>query len=206
MKNVSENTINRMSIYYRLLTYLARQGTRTISSKSLANVLGIKDSQVRKDLSYFGKFGVRGAGYDVIELSRKILAILGLEKGRKVAIIGMGNLGSALAAFRGFSDFGFDIRAVFDNNPNKIGRTIRGHLCHSMEDLRKFVKSESIEMIILTVPTEQAQETASRAVETGIKAILNFAPVRLNVPAKVRVNNVDLALELKKLSYFAGKN
>lgn len=194
-----------MSMYYRLLTYLMCQGTRTISSKSLADVLGAKASQVRKDLSYFGRFGVRGGGYDVVGLSKAISNILGLGKGRRVAVIGTGNLGSALAAFRGFSDFGFEIKAVFDNNPSKVGKAVRGYYCYHIDDLKKISKQQKIELAILTVPTERAQQVANLAAEAGIKAILNFAPVRLNVPASVSVSNVDLALELKKLSYFAGK-
>lgn len=204
-KQIPENTINRLSAYYRMLIYLAQRGTRVISSKSLANILGMKDSQVRKDLSYFGRFGVRGEGYQVALLSQKILHILGLEKGRRVCIIGMGNLGSALAAYKGFSDFGFEIRAVFDSNPGKIGKNIRGYHCYPAAEIKSMVKKERIELAILTVPIEQAQVVANRAVEAGIKAILNFAPVRLSVPPQIRVDNVDLAMELKKLSYFAGK-
>lgn len=204
-RKIPENTINRLSAYYRMLIHLAQRGTPVISSKSLANILGMKDSQVRKDLSYFGKFGVRGEGYRVDSLSREILHILGLEKGRRVCLIGMGNLGSALAAYKGFSDFGFEIRAVFDSNPGKIGKNIRGHHCYPASEIKKIVKKEGVELAILTVPLEQAQLAANLVVEAGVKAILNFAPVRLNVPPQIRVDNVDLAMELKKLSYFAGK-
>lgn len=204
-KQIPEITINRLSVYYRMLIYLAQRGTQIISSKSLANILGVKDTQVRKDLSYFGKFGVRGEGYQVVSLSREILHILGLEKGRRVCIIGMGNLGSALAAYKGFSDFGFDIRAVFDSNPGKVGKNIRGHYCYSAAEIKRVIKKERIELAVLTVPLDQAQSAANGVVEAGVKAILNFAPVRLNVPPQIRVDNVDLAMELKKLSYFAGK-
>lgn len=200
--NVPEKTIGRLSLYYRYLYFLSQHGTATISSKSFAGLLGVKPSQVRKDLSYFGEFGKSGTGYNVTELKKAIARILGLEQGRKVAIVGMGNLGMALASYKGFEVLGFKIVAIFDNSPHKIGKKYRGKICQPLEALPKVSKSEKIEMAILTVPQEAAQEVAAMVTSAGIKAILNFAPVHLNVPKNVRVNNVDLATELKSLSFF----
>lgn len=197
-----EKTIERLSLYYRYLYFLSQQGTANISSHNLADLLEIKPSQVRKDLSYFGEFGKKGRGYDVRELKGEIAKILGLEQGRRVAIVGMGNLGMALAAYKGFEVMGFQIVAIFDNSPNKIGKKYRGRICQSLSDFGRVAKQKKIEMAILTVPAESAQETAALVVSSGIKAILNFAPVHLNVPKDVRVNNVDLAMELKSLSFF----
>lgn len=200
--NIPENTIKRLSIYYRYLYFLSHQGTVSISSKSLAGLLGTKPSQVRKDLSYFGEFGKKGTGYNVSELKKEIAKILGLEQGRKVAIIGMGNLGMALAAYKGFEVFGFQIAAIYDNSPHKIGKKYKGRICRDIDDFPKVARREKIEMVVLAVPPESAQDIAAIVVSAGIKAILNFAPVHLNVPKNVRVNDVDLAMELKSLSFF----
>lgn len=173
-----------------------------ISSRSLAELLDAKPSQIRKDLSYFGEFGKTGTGYNVPELKKQIAKILGLERGRRGAIIGMGNLGRALVAYRGFEVLGFNIVAVFDNSPHKIGKKYSGRICLGIKDFVRVVRREKIEMAILTVPAEAAQEAAGLSASAGIKAILNFAPVHLHVPKDVRVNNVDLATELKSLSFF----
>lgn len=174
----------------------------TISSRSLAELLESKPSQIRKDLSYFGGFGKTGTGYNVMELKNQIAKILGLEQGRKVVVVGMGNLGTALLAYKGFGVLGFKVVSIFDNSSHKIGKKYRGRICQDMENLSQVVKQEKIEMAILTIPAESAQEVAATVVSAGIKAILNFAPVHLNVPKDVRVNNVDLATELKSLSFF----
>lgn len=202
MKNISEATIKRLSLYYRILNPLSVQGSQEISSKNLAGLLSLNPAQVRKDLSYFGTFGKRGAGYNVSLLVAEIAKILGISEERRVVIVGAGNLGSALAAYRGFNVFGFKICALFDGDANKIGKKIKGILCHNIKDFINFVRTEKVEMAVIAVPSEFAQETAGLVVKSGIKAILNFAPVRLNVPNSVKVDNVDLALELKSLSYF----
>lgn len=202
MLKIPDATIKRLSLYYRILRPLAVQGTRGISSKNLASLLSINPAQVRKDLSYFGTFGKPGAGYTVSGLVSKIAEILGISKERKVIIIGAGNLGTALAAYRGFNVFGFNICALFDIDPNKVGKKIKGIPCFNINALSRFVQKEKIEMAVISVPAESAQGVAELVVRSGIKAILNFAPVRLNVPGGVKVNNVDLALELKSLSYF----
>ncbi len=202
MKNIPEKSIKRLSLYYRYLHFLSQQGTVNISSRSLAELLDAKPSQIRKDLSYFGEFGKTGTGYNVPELKRQIAKILGLEQGRRGAIIGMGNLGRALVAYKGFEVLGFNMVAIFDNSPHKIGKKYSGRVCQDVRNFVRIAKHEKIEMAILTVPAEAAQEAAALVASVGIKAILNFAPVHLHVPKDVRVNNVDLATELKSLSFF----
>ena len=201
-KKIPEKTIQRLLIYYRSLYFLVQQGVKNISSKSLADLLESKDSQVRKDLSYFGSFGKRGAGYDVLELRDRIAHILAIEKEKKVCIVGMGNLGSALAAYKGLEALGFKICAVFDNSEQKIGRRIRGYLCRDVKDLSRAIKDNDIKMAILTVPAEAAQETARKLEDCGIKAVLNFTPVKLALSKQMKISNVDLAQELKTLSFF----
>jgi redox-sensing transcriptional repressor len=202
MKRIPEITIKRLSLYYRYLHFLSQQGTVNISSRSLAELLDAKPSQIRKDLSYFGEFGKTGTGYNVPELKRQVAKILGLEQGRRGAIIGMGNLGRALVAYKGFEVLGFNMVAVFYNSPHKIGKKYSGRICQGVNNFARIARREKIEMAILTVPAEAAQEAAALVASAGIKAILNFAPVHLHVPKDVRVNNVDLATELKSLSFF----
>ncbi len=199
---IPEKTIQRLLIYYRYLLFLLQQGTRDISSKSLADLLETRDSQVRKDLSYFGRLGKRGAGYDVLALREKIAQILGVEKEIKACVVGMGNLGSALAAYKGFAALGIRIVAVFDNSDQKIGRRVRGHLCLNIRDLTKMIKEKNIRIAVLAVPAESAQETAIKLEKSGINGLLNFTPVKLSLSKKVKIRNVDLASELKTLSFF----
>lgn len=202
MKRIPDTTIKRLSLYYRILQLLSVQGTHEISSKNLASLLNLNPAQVRKDLSYFGSFGKPKRGYNVSSLTREISRILGISEERKVVIIGAGNLGSALAAYKGFSDFGFKISALFDIDRHKVDKKIKGIPCYDINNFEQFIKKEKIELAVIAVSVESAQNIAILSVKSGIRAILNFAPVRLNVPDKVKVNNVDLALELKSLSYF----
>src|SRR3989339_1101872 len=199
---IPEKTISRLSIYYRQLQFLSQQGTFSISSKSFSELVGFKPEQVRKDLSYFGSFGKTGFGYNVQGLKLEIAKILGLERSKNVAIIGMGNLGAALAGYRGFEAQGFKITSLFDNSPHKIGKKYKGKICRDVSDFARIAKEEEVEMAILTVPAEALQEAAQIVVAAGIRGILNFAPVHLKVPKNVKVNNVDLASELKSLSFF----
>ena len=201
-KQIPEKTIQRLLLYYRYLYFLVQQGTKNISSKSLADLMEIRASQVRKDLSYFGRLGKRGSGYDVLSLRNKIAEILAIEKEKNACIVGMGNLGSALAAYKGFQALGFAIIAVFDNDQKKVGRRIKGFACKDTKELCKAIKALNIDIAILTVPTEKAQETAHHLEACGIKAILNFAPVKLSLSKKIKVSNIDLAMELKTLSFF----
>ncbi|MBU1026698.1 MAG: redox-sensing transcriptional repressor Rex [Candidatus Margulisbacteria bacterium] len=204
-KGIPEKTVQRLLLYYRYLFFLLQQGAKNISSKSLADLLEIKDSQVRKDLSYFGQLGKRGSGYDVLALRDKIANILGIDKETNVCIVGMGNLGSALAAYKGFLALGFRIIAVFDNSKQKFGHKIKGYQCYDINQISKIIEENDIKIAILTVPAEAAQETAIKLEKAGIKAILNFTPVKLSLSKRTKISNVDLALELKTLSFFMGK-
>src|SRR3989339_1484001 len=165
-KPIPEKTIQRLLIYYRYLLFLLQQGTRDISSKSLADLLEIRDSQVRKDLSYFGHLGKRGAGYDVILIRDKIAEILEVNKEIRACVVGLGNLGSALVAYKGFESMGIRIAAIFDNSPQKIGRKIRGLLCLDAKDIIKEIKKLDVKIAILAVPAESAQETAIKLEKT----------------------------------------
>jgi len=202
MAKIPETTVKRLSLYYRMLQILAVQGTSGISSRSLAGLLSINPAQVRKDLSYFGSFGKPRTGYNVSMLTCEIARILGISEERNIVIIGAGNLGSALAAYRGFKVFGFNTCALFDIDPNKVGKNIKGVPCYDMRVFNRFVSNGNVKIAVIAVPSGSAQEVATLAVKNGIKAILNFAPVRLNVPKGVKVNNVDLATELKSLSFY----
>ena len=175
---------------------------QTVSSEALAKVAGVKPTQLRKDLAYFGTFGTRGLGYDVAELFRRIADELGTSRLQPVILVGVGNLGLALLSYRGFEQEGFEIVAAFDTEPNrprdkKLTQTVLG-----MKDLPTFVREHGVRMAIITVPAEVAQEVANLLVESGIAGILNFSPSVLSVPEEVMVNNVNVAIELENLSYF----
>ena len=201
-KNIPRKTIQRLLLYHRYLLFLLQQGTKDVSSRTLADILEVTSAQVRKDLSYFGKFGTQGAGYDVLALRDKIGKILGIDKECKVCMVGMGNLGQALVGYKGFANLGLKVAAIFDSSPQKVGRKIKGFVCHDIKQLIPTVKKNGIEVAILTVTSEAAQEVARRMEDAGIKAILNFTPVKLTLSRKIRINNVDLAAELKTLSFF----
>jgi redox-sensing transcriptional repressor len=195
-------TIYRLSIYLRCLARLRENGIGTVSSEALAKAAGVKSTQLRKDLAYFGTFGTRGLGYDVSELSQKISGELGTSRLQPVILVGVGHLGLALISYRGFEKEGFEIIAAFDTEPNrrrdkKITQPILG-----IDELPKFIAEHGVKMAILSVPVAVAQETANKLIECGVMGILNFAPIVLAVPEDVMVNNVNLAIELENLSYF----
>ena len=200
---VSELTTNRLSVYLRCLSVLDAAGVRTISSQALAEQFHLNAAQIRKDLAYFGEFGVRGIGYYVKELRRHLRQILGLDRGVRVAIVGAGNLGLALADYPGFRDDGFEIVALFDTLKDKIGRRSRGGvLIHGIRDLKKIVKRENVGIAVIAVPASGAQAAVSLVVAAGVKAILNFSPGALKVPRGVKLKNMDLTVSLEGLSFF----
>lgn len=199
---IPRKTIYRLSVYLRCLARLKDNLIDTVSSEALAKVAGVKPTQLRKDLAYFGQFGTRGLGYDVGELSRMISDQLGTSSLQPVILTGVGNLGLALLSYRGFEKEGFEIVAGFDIDPKrrrdkKINQPIFG-----MSELTPFVQKHGIKMAILTVPAAVAQEVANQLVQAGITGILSFSPIVLSVPEEVMVNNVNLAIELENLSYF----
>jgi redox-sensing transcriptional repressor len=200
---VSELTTNRLSVYLRCLSTLDAEGVRTISSQALAEQFHLNAAQIRKDLAYFGEFGVRGIGYYVKELRRHLRQILGLDRGVRVAIIGAGNLGLALADYAGFRDDGFEIVALFDTLKDKIGRRSRGGvLIHDVRDFRRVAKREMVGIVVIAVPSAAAQSAVNIAAAAGVKAILNFSPGALAAPAGVKVKNMDLTVSLESLSFF----
>lgn len=199
---IPRKAVYRLSLYLRCLQRLRQNGIRTVSSEALAKAAGVKSTQLRKDLTYFGNFGTRGLGYDVQQLSKTITDTLGTNRLQPVILIGVGNLGSALLSYRGFEPEGFEIIAAFDLEAARFrGRsTIKPVL--GMDRLREFVRENHVKMAIVTVPAAAAQEVANELVDAGVTGILNFAPLVLHVPEDVTVNNVNLAIELENLSYF----
>ena len=199
---IPRKTVYRLSLYYRSLQRLQANNVETVSSAALAKASGVKPTQLRKDLTYFGQFGTRGLGYSVKALSAKLTAVLGTTHLQPVILVGAGHLGSALLRYHGFAKEGFEVLAAFDLDASrKRARDLRVPVL-PMEKLADFVKGKRIKMAILTVPGIVAQEVANELVAAGILAILNFAPLILQVPETVVVNNVDLAIELENLSYF----
>ncbi len=199
---IPRKTIYRLSIYLRCLARLRENGIGTVSSEALAQAAGVKPTQLRKDLAYFGTFGTRGLGYDVADLSKKIADELGTSRLQPVILVGVGHLGLALLSYRGFGKEGFEIVAAFDADPRrqrdkKVRQPILG-----MNKLPDFVRENSVKMSILTVPAAAAQEVANQLVAAGIVGVLNFAPIPLSVPEEVMVSHVNLAIELENLSYF----
>jgi redox-sensing transcriptional repressor len=204
--SVSESVATRLSVYLRCLTLLESEGVRHVSSETLARRFDLNSAQIRKDLAIFGEFGVRGVGYEVDKLKRHLLGLLGLDRTRRVAIVGAGHLGTALADYGGFHSGEFEISALFDVDPGKIGtRTRTGVRVHDVSELPAVVESQGIEIGVITVPGEAAAGVAERCFQAGLKAILNFAPVRLNVPPGVRLKNVDLKINLETLSFYIAK-
>jgi redox-sensing transcriptional repressor len=201
MRKVAESTIRRLSLYLRFLEEFEGQGIGTVSSGALASRGGTTSAQVRKDLSFFGSFGKRGLGYPVPELADRLRQILGLKRRYRVALIGAGKIGSALVQYRGFKQRGFDIVAIFDSDPGKVGRQWNGLTVLDIASLEKEVSRQAIDMAVLVTPADAAQAVADRIVALGVKAVLNFAPVQLHVPDDVVVKTVNLALELETLSY-----
>src|SRR6266545_4193013 len=187
---IPEMTVRRLSVYTRCLLQLEEDGVKTVSSQELAERFNLNSAQVRKDLAYFGEFGVRGIGYYVAGLKAELQKILGLDREWAVALVGFGNLGSALLHYKGFARQGFRIAAIFDDDPAKIGRE---------------VEARGIQIAIVAVPPEAAQAVTDQLVDAGIKAILNFAPSRLRTPRDARLKHVDLSIELETLSFYLAK-
>ena len=199
---IPRKTIYRLSIYLRCLARLRENSLGTVSSEALAKAAGVKPTQLRKDLAYFGTFGTRGLGYDVNELSLKISDELGTSSLQPVILVGVGNLGLALLSYRGFEKEGFEIIAAFDAEPRrKRDKEIKQPLL-GMGELKNFIAENGVKMAILSVPAAVAQAVANQLIEAGIAGILNFSPSVLAVPEDVMVNNVNLAIELENLSYF----
>lgn len=201
MDRIPEQTINRLPIYLRCLFQAQELDMPVINSLGLSVMAGTNAAQVRKDLSYLGELGTRGIGYDVDSLIGHISRVLGLTQSRRVAIVGFGRLGSALLGYGGFAERGFEVVAVFDSDPGKVGTPVAGSVVSSMDSLESDLKERGVEIVILTTPADHAQPVADRVVAAGVRAILNFAPATLDVPDGVKVRPVDLSVELQVLSF-----
>lgn len=198
---IPEATIVRLSVYSRFLYTADKRGIITISSGDIADGVGVSPAQVRKDLAYFGEFGTRGVGYNVKDLHRHILKILGLSHMWNVALVGLGNLGLALSSYKGFRERGFNIGCILDSDPDKVGTKVNGVEVHHIDKLEECVKENNAQIGIIAVPANYAQPVADRLIKSGVKAILNFAPVVLNVPPEIELRNVDLAVHLEVLTF-----
>ena len=198
---IPDETIRRLPVYLRGLQYLLDGGRQSVSSASLAEFLHASAAQIRKDFSYFGDFGTRGVGYNIETLIKRIRAILKLSDTSGAALIGAGNLGSALLAYPGFRTYGFKITAVFDNSPAKIGKKLGGVRVEDVGGMDG-LKDRGIKLAIIAVPAEAAQGVAEKLVTAGVSGILNFSPQFLSVPKKVKVITIDIAMELGRLPYY----
>lgn len=200
-RRVADSTVRRLSLYLRLARELRGEGRHLVSSRELAERSGTSPAQVRKDLSLFGSFGKRGRGYGVEELARALEAILGLGRPWRVGVVGVGKIGAALLGYRDLAARGFDVVAAFDRDPDKTGRMVSGVRVSPMADLEQVLRATGVEIAIIATPPEAAQGTASRLAAAGVFAILNFAPVKLQVPEEVAVRTMDVALELEGLTF-----
>lgn len=200
-KKVAETAITRLSVYLRILEEMVEEGESTVSSQNMANQSGTTAAQVRKDLSLFGSFGRRGLGYSSSDLVSRVRRILGLNRRWKIAVIGMGRIGSALVEHRGFHDRGFDIVALFDTSDFKVGSNLHGMRVHHIEDIREIVRDRKIEIAVLTVPVEAVTDVVDLINGSNIRGILNWTPTRLTVPESIEVKNVNMVMELEALSF-----
>ena len=205
-KAIPQITIHRLSICHRCLESFAEteigQKKDTISSSEISELTGIHPNQIRKDLAYFGEFGKRGIGYSVPDLISALKTILGSSKTWEIVLAGAGNLGEALLRYKGFQKHGFAITYVFDNDPHKIGQRINGTVIHPITSLKSIIQGRNIKLGIITVPAQNAQEVANHMIAGGIKSILNFAPTTLKGPLDVRLDTIDISIELERLVYF----
>ncbi|MGI5247024.1 redox-sensing transcriptional repressor Rex [Dactylosporangium sp. CA-139066] len=199
--DLPEATVARLPEYLRALHHLAEEGHDTVSSEGLAAAAGVNSAKLRKDLSHLGRTGTRGVGYDVTLLIDQIEQVLGLTHRRAVALVGVGNLGHALAGYAGFGNRGFRIAALFDADLGRVGEHINGLVVRHVDDLPEVVKEESISIAVIATPAHAAQHVCDRLVAAGVTSVLNFAPCVLNVPEGVDVRKVDLAIELQILSF-----
>ena len=204
-RGIPEATVARLPGYLRALTSLARDGIASVSSEELASAAGVSSVMLRKDLSHLGSYGVRGVGYDVERLASEITAALGLTQDWPVAIVGMGNLGRALAAYRGFAERGFRVIALLDGDPRVVGESVSGQRVRPMSDLPALVTHDGLAIGVIATPPEGAQQACDDLVEAGVRSVLNFAPAVLTVPDGVVVRKVDLSTELQILAFHGQK-
>ncbi len=200
-KKIAESAISRLSLYLRILEDMVEEGEPTVSSQTMASQSGTTAAQVRKDLSLFGSFGRRGLGYSSTDLVSRIRQILGLNRRWKIAVIGMGRIGSALVEHKGFFDRGFDIVALFDTSDFKVGSNVHGLKVHHVNEMRALVQDKNIEIVVLTVPVEAVTDVTDLINDSGVRGILNWTPARLAVSQSIEVKNVNMVMELEALSF-----
>jgi len=200
-RKIPDETVRRLPVYLRGLLFTSEQGLENISSQNLADLVGVNAWQIRKDFSYFGELGTRGVGYSVEKLAKQIKKILKLASVQKAALVGVGNIGSAVLAYSGFAKYGLNIAAAFDVDSKKVGRKIENITVQDISNLWK-LKKQKIKLGIIAVPRQVAQDTADKLVKAGIKGILNFSPCHITVPKKVKVITIDIAMDLARLPYY----
>lgn len=205
-RRIPEATVARLPLYLQVLVEASEAGTATLSSDELAQGSGLNSAKVRKDLSFLGTYGTRGVGYDVAELTTEISQVLGLVDDRSVVIVGVGNLGSALASYDGFDRRGFRVVALLDAEPDRIGNTVGRHEVEPASELAAIVRDRGVTFAVIAVPAASAQAVADEAVEAGVTALLNFAPTHLTLPDHVTCRTVDLSTELQILSFYEQMN
>lgn len=200
--NIPDIVIGRLPIYLRALNRLAQEGRDITSSHELGQRLGISSAQIRKDLSHFGGFGKQGTGYQITYLQDKLREVLRVDQEWEVALVGAGDLGTAIAHYKGFSDRGFHIACVFDASPKRIGQKIGQFTVLSIDDLKTTIQARNIKLGMIAVPAEYAQQVAEQLIDAGIKGILNYAPINLNVPSDVRVQYIDPVVHLQRMTFY----
>lgn len=199
---IPEIVIGRLPVYLRTLQRLEQEGKQVTSSHELGELLGISPPQIRKDLSQFGEFGKQGTGYNVRYLSTQLRKILNLDVIWDIAIIGAGDVGRALARYQGFLNRGFRVRLIFDDDTQKIGKLIGGYEIFDMRNMEEIIKETGVLIAMLAVPAAAAQSVADKLVDAGVKAIVNYAPIQINTPTGIRVQYLDPAIHLQKLTYY----
>ncbi len=201
-REIPDIVVGRLPVYLRALTRMAQDGQLITSSKELGERLGISSAQIRKDLSHFGEFGKQGTGYQILYLVEQLQRILHTEAEWQVALVGVGDLGRALANYNGFANRGFRITALFDNDPAKVGTTIAGMPVIDASQLVDEIRARGLKIVMLAVPAGKAQEIANRLVEAGVRAILNYAPINLTVPREVQVQYIDPVIHLQRMTFY----
>ncbi len=201
-KSVPAIVISRLPLYLRTLAYLERENKTVTSSQELSERLGFSSAQIRKDLSYFGEFGKQGTGYNIAYLKTQLREILKINRTWDLVLVGAGDLGRALARYQGFEVDGFHLVAVFDNAAKKIGSKVGGLEVQDVAELPRILREKNVEIGVLAVPAEAAQSVANQLVDAGVRAILNYAPITLNVPPKVKVYYIDPVVGLQSMTYY----
>ena len=201
-KTVPNIVVGRLPLYLRTLQLMSQEGRRVTSSQELGERLGISAAQIRKDLSQFGEFGKQGTGYNIDYLTDQLRQILHVNKVWDVAVVGIGDVGHALARYQGFSNRGFKIVLLFDNDPNKVGKSVGEFTIHDLSDLVSKIQANGVTIAMLAVPVEQAQHVTNLLIEAGVKSILNYAPINISVPPGVRVQYIDPVLHLQRMTYY----